>query len=299
MKKQRIFQKIRQLRNNTFHLRLDGGVVFLLLLFCPYIFTMYISKDVQNYQNKNITEYSETEEYLKGILPSVLPMEYEATAFQVQAILLRTLHQGGMLEEYVYMPEDERKKYFGEKAMEYEAKLTEAVESTAGLYLAYDGEPVEAAFCRLSAGNTRSGTEVLGDEYSYLQTVSCLEDMQSPEYQTVYEIEMEEFYKRLGIKMNEKNMELPKLITDSVGYVLWVMQEGVYHNGEIIAQKLELPSSNFTWEIENEKIHIICKGVGHGFGCSQYSVNELAKSGKNFEEILRYFFINVTIEKNE
>lgn len=314
MKMKRIIRKINQLKSSTFHLKPDGGVVFLLLLFCPYIFTMYMSKDVQDYQTIGETDKEkayvlvehemgnmeiELEEYVKGILPSVVPMEYETATFQVQAILLRTLYEKGTLGEYCYLTKEERSEYFGNRMAEYEAKIEEAVSSTTGMYLASAGKPIEAAFCLVSAGKTRSGAEVLGEEYAYLTSVSCLEDYQAPEYQQAIDMEKEVFYEALNMEMPKEETALPELITDSAGYVLWVVIGDEYLNGEQCAKALDLPSSNFTWSIENEKVHITCKGVGHGFGCSQYSANELAKSGKNYEEILHHFFTNVTIEKIE
>jgi len=38
-------------------------------------------------------------------------------------------------------------------------------------------------------------------------------------------------------------------------------------------------------------------GYGHGVGMSQYGANEYAKSGKNYEEILKHYYQNINIEK--
>lgn len=313
MGRQRLFQKIAQIKNNIFSMKTDKGVVFLLFLFCPYVASMYIAHDDGYYQeNTNqitnsayvLTEQEigeveiPLEEYLKGILPSIMPMEYERTSFQVQAILLRSLYQKGELGEFTYLTKEERQEIFGQLAQEYESKLEEAVSSTKGLYLAYEGNPIDAAFCRLSAGNTRSGEEVLGEEYAYLKSVSCTEDYESDDYQKVLEFEKRKFYELLQMEKTEDD-KLPEIITDSAGYVLWVTKGEAEINGEKCATLLGLPSSNFTWKIQEDKVQIICKGVGHGFGCSQYTVNELAKENKNFEEILHHFFTDVTIEKIE
>ena len=322
MKRQRLIDKLVQIKSSTFSREVDGGVVFLLLLFCPYIISMFFTQNEQYYQGKTDDNVKEAyvsaergigtiqiplEEYIKGILPAVLPMEYEMTSFQVQSVLLRSLYQKGELGEYIYLSGKERKEYFGEQAEEYEAKLEEAVKSTRGLYLAFLGEPIDAAFCRVSAGSTRSGKEVLGEEYSYLKSVSCLEDYHCEDYQQTMEMEKEEFYKLLKLENSMQSEELPEIITDSSGYVLWVVgskeKNGKivkeYYNGEKCASDLGLSSSHFAWKIKEGKIQITCKGVGHGFGCSQYSVNELAKEGKNFEEILHHFFTDITIEKIE
>jgi len=314
MRRQQFFQKIIQIKNNIFSAQMDKGVVFLLFLFCPYIASMYISHDEQFYQESTEEKKHSAyvlaeqeigmvqiplEEYLKGVMPSVMPMEYETTSFKVQAVLLRSLYQKGELGELPYLSEAERKENFGESAQEYESKLDEAVNGTKGLYLAHEGQPIDAAFCRLSAGNTRNGEEVLGDEFKYLKSVPCKEDMLSDNYLKSVEMDRKKLFNLLQMEVPKEEDKLPNLVTDSMGYVLWITGESKEMNGEICAQILDLPSSNFTWEMNGEKVRITCKGVGHGFGCSQYSVNELAKDNKNFEEILHHFFTDITIEKIE
>lgn len=38
-------------------------------------------------------------------------------------------------------------------------------------------------------------------------------------------------------------------------------------------------------------------GYGHGIGMSQNGANEMAKTGKNYQEILQMFYPGTTIEK--
>lgn len=42
---------------------------------------------------------------------------------------------------------------------------------------------------------------------------------------------------------------------------------------------------------------IIGGGYGHGIGMSQNGANEMAKKGKNYQEILQMFYPGTTIEK--
>ena len=46
-------------------------------------------------------------------------------------------------------------------------------------------------------------------------------------------------------------------------------------------------------------VTISVKGVGHGSGMSLFAANELAKDGKDYTEILNYFFTNIAIDKFE
>ena len=38
-------------------------------------------------------------------------------------------------------------------------------------------------------------------------------------------------------------------------------------------------------------------GFGHGIGMSQYGANKLASGGKKCEDIIKYYYRNVTIEE--
>jgi stage II sporulation protein D len=41
----------------------------------------------------------------------------------------------------------------------------------------------------------------------------------------------------------------------------------------------------------------VTKGVGHGLGLSQYTANEMAKEGKNYKEILQFFFEGTEVKE--
>ena len=77
---------------------------------------------------------------------------------------------------------------------------------------------------------------------------------------------------------------------DKVGHILSLTVGNKTISGEEFRQLLELPSSNFTMQAADRKIRFLCKGQGHGLGLSQYGGNVLAKEGKSYQEILRYYF---------
>jgi len=49
-------------------------------------------------------------------------------------------------------------------------------------------------------------------------------------------------------------------------------------------------------EEAEEGIRIECKGIGHGFGFSQYGANAMAQEKMDYEDLLKYYFHNITIE---
>ena len=56
-----------------------------------------------------------------------------------------------------------------------------------------------------------------------------------------------------------------------------------------------LRSTNFTIEVSNENVKFKVIGYGHGVGLSQTGADALAKQGKNYEEIIKHFYVGVDI----
>ena len=90
---------------------------------------------------------------------------------------------------------------------------------------------------------------------------------------------------------------------DSAGYVNEMRIGQTTCTGDQFRDALSLPSSAFSFSEENGKIKITTTGKGHGLGMSQWTANEMAKEGKNYEEILSFFFegteLNREIQETE
>lgn len=56
-----------------------------------------------------------------------------------------------------------------------------------------------------------------------------------------------------------------------------------------------LRSTNFEFEVEGDNIKFSVIGYGHGVGMSQTGADALAKQGKNYEEIIKHFYVGVEI----
>ena len=68
-------------------------------------------------------------------------------------------------------------------------------------------------------------------------------------------------------------------------------------SGEAFREKYHLASSSFILQNTMENCDIITCGVGHGYGMSQYTANEMAKKGKTYKEILGYFYKKTKIRE--
>ena len=66
-------------------------------------------------------------------------------------------------------------------------------------------------------------------------------------------------------------------------------------SGVEVRNIFSLKSANFKVSIENDNIKFDVTGYGHGVGMSQTGADALAKSGSNYEEIIKHFYTNVEI----
>ena len=158
-----------------------------------------------------------------------------------------------------------------------------AWDETRGQVLMYDGRLILTPYHRLSNGKTRSGNEVFGsEEYPYLQSRECPEDVEAKEEMTVSMIQ-------------GSDMEVTG--TDNAGYVTEVRCGSETVNGEEFRKTYHLASSCFTLQDYDGKTRVTAKGIGHGLGMSQYTAKKMAEEGKSCEEILQYFFTDVSLEE--
>ena len=108
--------------------------------------------------------------------------------------------------------------------------------------------------------------------------------------------EFEETLKKL-VKVPSKKIEKITLYRDSNRYVREVQIGEDIINGEAFREAFHLVSSCFSLEKINTRIEIQTKGMGHGFGFSQYEANMMAANGKDYVHLLNSFFQNITLEK--
>ena len=266
------------------------------------------------------------EAFLIGALAAVIPAEYEPEALKAQAVILRSsCVAGGHLEETVlengmtgaaqesisqnsvsavepriidsdsgfsYLDKAQRKRLWGEQADVLEERCREAVRASSGYVLEWQGAAVSAPFFRLSAGRTRSGTELFGQESDWCKSIACPVDEDAEDFLQEKSMKTERFFGMLEAEGVSVEKDAPKLVLtrDSAGYVLNVRAGRSSIEGERFRQLFDLPSSSFFLEEQGGKMVITTKGIGHGIGLDQYYANELAKQGASAEEILELFF---------
>lgn len=286
-----------------------GNIMLAILgmLLLPLGFTALISgKDAIE-----INKQKDMEVYLPMMLCREIPWDYEEEMLKAQAVLIRSslylrlenkeLDQTELKENLEnYKNKSQKEQY----QMAYK-RMEKAVNATKGQVISYQGEICSGVFHRVSAGQTREGSEVLQDtKMSFLKSVDSSQDIQSEDYLHGHYFTEEALKDRLleiypDIELSDQPLTEQIVVEkrDSQEYVLEIRVGNLTVPGEEFRNNLELSSSNFTVQNLDGKIRFLCKGLGHGMGLSQYGGNELAKEGITYEQILFTYFPDVILKK--
>ena len=99
--------------------------------------------------------------------------------------------------------------------------------------------------------------------------------------------------------ITDNNNRIAIIIEESTdnGFVKKVSIDGKAYTGEEVMRMLELPSDNYYVEEIEGGIRFVCLGKGNCLGLSQYGANVMALEGKSMEEMIAYYYKDVTIEK--
>lgn len=181
-------------------------------------------------------------------------------------------------------------------------KITEAVDSTQGKIITYNGSPIDAFFHSNSGGTTETANNVWGgDNFPYLQSVQTSGEDGYMQYSSEVELTKDEFINKIKEKRQdfEINFEDPNSVqileyTES-GRVRTIKLGNIQIAGTEARTLFGLKSTNFSFKIDGDKIKFKVLGYGHGVGMSQTGADSMAKTGSNCEEIIKHFYNGVEV----
>lgn len=275
---------------------------FLIILFLlPYIISVFIN-------GKNAVQGADSDNasvYLAEMLAGETDGGYEIEALKAQAVVLRTeLYRTEKEKQTLFdkcLTQTQMKKKWGPKYEENLKKCQQAVQETKGIVLWYHETFAWTPFHQSSNGKTRDVQEVLGNaDYPYITAKECPLDKAAEDEIQVHLIEYKEIQKRCReflVAEEQKKAEngygyedFEIQEWDSSGYVRKMRIGETICTGDQFRDALKLPSSSFSFYEGPHGLKIATVGKGHGFGMSQWTAQEMAKDGKNYEEILQYFY---------
>lgn len=174
----------------------------------------------------------------------------------------------------------------------------EAAAETAGLLVTYGDKPAAALTCESAGEYTASSLSVYGVALSYLSgvknvTEDCITERTWSE---------REFLARIGAPANAELSALflaydPSGRVCSAVFAGWAEPGSDWQrSGEELAAALSLPSCFFTLERKNGAVSARCEGAGDGVGMSRNGASILAAEGRDFREILAFYFPGTEIK---
>lgn len=166
-----------------------------------------------------------------------------------------------------------------------------ALSETTGLVLTIDSFPAMALFTQCAGSGT-------GDceEFPYLTAVAEENPCQIHIREAIHD------YSALAAVLTrefdpESIRENSILVYGDNQKCLFGIIGGEYAESLSIKQTLGLDSGEFTLEFGENEIKSFCRGIGHGYGLSVCGGDNMADSGRNFEEILKNFYPDLILKK--
>ena len=291
-----------------------------LLVTIPYVITVFLDEKNKNMQFEDYdsgyqvilkNEKIDLEVYLLKILPGQISMKQEDESIKAQAVILRTdiIRRMGAKKQiqskdlpYTAYEDSQYQKKLGNRTYQsMDQKRKKAVGDTKGKVITYKKNLIEPYFHALSVGMTLDSREWFGKDIPYIREKESLGDIEAKDYMSVRNLSYEEMkdtiekYTKKEISIEDLKKNTESLRTTKNGYVRQVSINGMTIKGEDFAQWFHLASNNFYFESYKGKLRIICLGKGNGLGMSQYGANEMAKQGKSYKKILKYYYPKTTI----
>lgn len=243
------------------------------------------------------------EEYLIGVVGSEMPASFHIEALKAQAVAARTyalkkISEGVTLTDtvkhQVYKDNNQLKKIWGSNYNTYYNKVKTAVEATKGKTIKYNNKYIDAMYHSTNNGKTESSKDVFGNNHPYLISVDSPWDKEAPSYQREIEKNITEVSKALNLQIDQDSTI--QIIQKTDGNNIAVAKiEGKEYSGVELRNLLGLRSADFDLKVADGTIKITTRGYGHGVGMSQYGANGMAKAGYTYDQILKHYYPNTTI----
>ena len=257
--------------------------------------------------------------YLYNVVSSEMPADFELEALKAQAVVVRTYtiyqisHSNGKHGEadicddsnccQAWISKEERFEKWDENVRESNwNKITQAVDSTAGKIITYNGEPIDAFFHSNSGGKTEVPVNVWGgSNFPYLQSVETAGEEGYTQYSSSVSLTKTDLINKLKekhpeLEINFNSDDAIKILEFTDGNRVKTIKFGnIQISGVEVRAVLGLKSANFDVKIDGENVIFSVVGYGHGVGMSQTGSDSMAKNGSNYEDIIKHFYTGVEI----
>ena len=264
-------------------------------------------------KNGEVLEFS-LKDYLFGVVAAEMPALYEEEALKAQTVAAYTFvcykkSYNSNLDYDIsaeaetaqcFITRQETAARWGDKADEYASKLDRCISAVMGQFITHNNQIILAAYHALSAGKTNSCQDVWNKDLPYLQSVDSSSDTLAENFLTTVTLTVDEISEKLksfSAPSSEPQNYFTDILKTDNGYVKSLKYCNKELSGNDLRNALNLRSCHFEIAFLENVFTFTVKGYGHGVGMSQTGANALAKQGKNYEEILLYYYPNTVLQK--
>lgn len=270
--------------------------------------SVYKEFDYGDYNNIKLLhrEQNEVEElpldiYLYGVVAAEMPASFEEEALKAQAVVARTytiykIMNGSKHADVnadicdsslccqAWISKENRLARWEESQKEENlSKIENAVNSTIGKVILYDGQPINAFFHSNSGGKTESSLNVWGGDLPYLQSVETSGEDAYSSYLSEVQVSKDELSQKMhdkyeNFEINFDENEYVKILEYTESDRVKTIKIGnIEMTGTDARSIFGLKSAKFTVELNGDNIIFQVIGYGHGVGLSQCGSDSLAK----------------------
>ncbi|MBR1417122.1 MAG: stage II sporulation protein D [Bacilli bacterium] len=285
-------------------------VLCIILLVPLAVFTKNEEKEFENEQRDVIVNLidKDTEvklslnDYLIGVVGCEMPASFNIEALKAQAIASRTFAYNYLKDNEInisskaqcFIDDVQMKNKWLDEYNKYYNKIKSVVLSTNNLVIKYDNRIIKSYYYAMSNGKTSNAMPVFNEDLPYLSVVDSSFDENLNNFEVTTSFTYYNFCNLLNI--NPCSINISDIKRDDTNRVISLSINNKEYQGTNFRTMLSLRSTDFIIEKKEDEILITTKGYGHGVGMSQYGANYLANQGNTYEEIINYYYKNVSIE---
>jgi stage II sporulation protein D len=276
---------LRSTAANRIALRVDGSIE---RMYRGTIRIVPAGKSTLRAQN-----YVPVRDYIASVVGSEAPPGSPIEMLKAQAILSQTLL--ARLDEEAVIEDSTQAQVYGGASSE-RPEVRGAVADVAGKILTYDGRPATIFFHSTCAGKTSTASEYFAlksGSLPYLKSVPCKFCKDSPFWkETCKTVPLTEWKKVFGeplpVVSDRDGADRPITVVvgetrRETGYAFWLN----------VGQRLgwdKLPGTRFNLSRSGDVVELKSNGAGHGVGLCQWGAIGLARQGRNYQQIIDYYY---------
>ena len=284
--------------------------LLLLILFLIPIFISSFNKATFLFSNNektiivHLTDldlYLDLNDYVTGVVASEMPALFNEEALKAQAVAARSfatskiennfLELTSGISDQVYSPNFKLKEKWNDHYNKYYNKIYNCVKSTHNEVIKRDNKILRTYYFSMSNGYTENSQTVFND--TTFTSVKSLENENTPNYKFQKTFSSSDLNKLLNVS----NIDIQNIERNETNHVKSITINNKTYTGIEFRKLLNLRSTDFTIEKQDNNYIITTIGYGHGVGMSQYGANQMAKEGASYKEILNHYYENTEISE--